>query len=249
MNCAITSARSPDRPPRPRRRRSRRPRFQITPRIHHRSWTPRHPSTGRRGGFRVASAARVSSRRCRSWASRAPSRPPPGHRSPSHRRERRHRSFSPTHSRASASNRRRGRRMIRRDGFRSDRKIDRICPRRVSARPSLARSSRERRARSSRSRDAREDDDATRTRRDVPETSSRPIRSSPHRLRIPRASRSSPRRAEDAGRTSRAMREGSNEGRDARETARGVEIRKPSREDVDAWTTRTCRATPCGSRR
>ena len=38
------------------------------------------------------------------------------------------------------------------------------------------------------------------------------------------------------------MREGSNEGRDARETARGVEIRKPSREDVDAWTTRTCRA-------
>jgi len=38
------------------------------------------------------------------------------------------------------------------------------------------------------------------------------------------------------------MREGSNGGRDARETARGVEIRKPSREDVDAWTTRTCRA-------
>tara|TARA_B100000131_G_scaffold51650_1_gene46302 strand:- start:4058 stop:4693 length:636 start_codon:yes stop_codon:yes gene_type:complete len=38
------------------------------------------------------------------------------------------------------------------------------------------------------SRRAREDDDATRTRRDVPETSSRPIRSSPHGgLRIPRA--------------------------------------------------------------
>ena len=130
---------------------------------------------------------RASSRRYRSWASRAPSRPPPGHRSPSHRRERRHRSFSPTHSRASASNRRRGRRMIDAMVFDQIRRSIRSAPV-ASPRVLLSRVRRERRARSSRSatraRERRRDANASR----CPETSSRPIRSSPHGgLRIPRA--------------------------------------------------------------